>query len=82
MKIVFRELYYQFGEALPFMGEQIKLSIQLTHGDGFWIQDIGQGRLEFCSGWWHFSFEWSLGILQHLVTLKKTVVIKSVSDIK
>ncbi len=51
------------------MGHDVKLAVQLSHGDGLWVQDVGVRRFEGRPRGGRDALEQRARALQHLVHL-------------
>ena len=56
---------------LPFVRKWVEFTIELPHGDGLGVQDVGVDVFEGVAGRRHFAFQRRLGRLQNLVALKQ-----------
>ena len=73
MDSVFTALGNNIESDLPFMGQKVKLSIQLTHGDGLGVYDVGVDVLIGPAPNGLLPFQSTNGPLQHLIALNDKI---------
>ena len=68
----------------PFVGEQVKLSVKLAHGDRLGVDDVGQRVFKGFTRRRQLPLQGWLGLLQHLVTLpaQPIMVMKQLSSVQ